>query len=319
MKRSACLILMVCLHCLILTGCTPSPPKEAVMKEHFLSACSSLSNEVSLDEFNIIKRQTDKNSKSDISHCEIKFRSDNVEYTQYYVLSFNYYDKGGWILDEITEVRDQWTCRPLKGVDKDIELEKMRTDPQNYFRTSWDTIVLKEQVTSLDKNTDVLTVDCSIDSVIFSARCVYDMTYKFDTSLGEWRFAHVSAGERGKYEFNIMGKWSGEMGEQQLVGGFKSNGDVAFTVTDFSSGGSFAVSDITYGHLKGLSGKEYVDLDTFKFVIKCVGDGNINDSWPLYLEGKFDIYNEETNGTGTIGARANTPFFFSSRIRIRKQ
>ena len=141
MKRSACLILMVCLHCLILTGCTPSPPKEAVMKEHFLSACSSLSNEVSLDEFNIIKRQTDKNSKSDISHCEIKFRSDNVEYTQYYVLSFNYYDKGGWILDEITEVRDQWTCRPLKGVDKDIELEKMRTDPQNYFRTSWDTIV----------------------------------------------------------------------------------------------------------------------------------------------------------------------------------
>lgn len=53
-----------------------------------------------VDALKIIRRQTNKDDKTDTVDCKIEVHNDNYEGYFYYTLYLNYYDQGGWQLDE---------------------------------------------------------------------------------------------------------------------------------------------------------------------------------------------------------------------------
>lgn len=58
----------------------------------------------------VVKRQSNPENKEDIVYCRLTGPQNGYMYSQYYVrLLYNFYDEGGWILDEMTpDMEDQW-------------------------------------------------------------------------------------------------------------------------------------------------------------------------------------------------------------------
>lgn len=77
---------------------------------------------------NIEKRQT--NDKQDTAYCEVKMSNDQYQATAYYVMIFDYYDKGGWQLDNYEKYNDTLIV-PTGGYPKDKIISFLK-DQYNY-------------------------------------------------------------------------------------------------------------------------------------------------------------------------------------------
>ena len=60
----------------------------------------------------IEKRQT--GGKTDVAYCVINLKNDFYQCTKYITLYYNYYDKGGWILDNWSPYQDS-VCTIIKN------------------------------------------------------------------------------------------------------------------------------------------------------------------------------------------------------------
>lgn len=67
----------------------------------------------------VVKRQSNPENKEDIVYCRLTGPEDEFKYSQYFVrLLYNFYDEGGWILDEMAEDQvDQWG--PISYLDSE--------------------------------------------------------------------------------------------------------------------------------------------------------------------------------------------------------
>ena len=64
---------------------------------------SALPESSTITGLEIVKRQTNPEDKEDIIFCRLTGPESGFMYVQYYVrLLYNFYDEGGWILDEMT-------------------------------------------------------------------------------------------------------------------------------------------------------------------------------------------------------------------------
>ncbi len=112
MKRmiTIALLLLPVSILLLLTGCSKKSVSEVQLKNDLLEheevqACffSEFTKEstYSIDALEIIKEQINSKSKQDLIYCNFKIKNDyfNVELSAQ--CTYNFYDKGGWILDEL--------------------------------------------------------------------------------------------------------------------------------------------------------------------------------------------------------------------------
>lgn len=105
--------------CVFLTSCgIPEPPGEKEISQTLPDEIKTLIVENPFDQTNadlyemetkttIVKRQT--NEKEDLAYCEVQLKCEYYQIVKYLELNFNYYDKGGWILDGYSEYQDpEW-------------------------------------------------------------------------------------------------------------------------------------------------------------------------------------------------------------------
>lgn len=96
--------------CLLLSSCgIPNPPGEKNIAENLPRELTTVIINNPFDETNadvyelevsrvtIMKRQT--NEKEDKVYCLVVMGNEYYEFSKYVILYYNYYDKGGWILD----------------------------------------------------------------------------------------------------------------------------------------------------------------------------------------------------------------------------
>lgn len=118
----------------------PSPTPEAVgpstklnkppQSDQILSDLNSakgikLPNDMVFSDCQVIKRQSNPEQKEDIVYCSTTAESRFFRTQRQYRLLYNFYDEGGWILDEYTpENEDEWTDAYLDAAGNDI-LEDM--------------------------------------------------------------------------------------------------------------------------------------------------------------------------------------------------
>ena len=110
------LLLISILFCFLLTSCgIPKPPEANQINQDFSEQYSTFSVENPFDETNpyvydmnisasVDKRQT--NEKSDNAYCRVQLVNEYYKITKYLKLTYFFYDKGGWILENCTEYQD---------------------------------------------------------------------------------------------------------------------------------------------------------------------------------------------------------------------
>ena len=137
MKKYILTIISV-LTLLSLCGCTPEAKTEDEIKSDFTDEMKTLSVDVSwggnstlpleLESLEIEKRQT--NDKDDTVYCDVVMKNDEYDMTASYVLYYNYYDEGGWILDNYEVLERDIT--PVNGMNEWFVEEYMSHNYGNY-------------------------------------------------------------------------------------------------------------------------------------------------------------------------------------------
>lgn len=111
MKKSILLTLTGVMLCMFLTSCgIPKPPNEKEIKTALPEEITTIIEnspfdggdsqiyDLEVQSLVIDKRQT--NEKEDIAYVTIELENEWYHVTKHLVLLYNYYDKGGWILDD---------------------------------------------------------------------------------------------------------------------------------------------------------------------------------------------------------------------------
>ncbi|MBQ8004674.1 MAG: hypothetical protein IJ299_06250 [Oscillospiraceae bacterium] len=128
-----------------------------------------------IDSFKIVRRQTYKEEKKDIVDCKMLAHTDNYEAEFCYTLNLDYYDEGGWQLDDYYQT------------SADVLKAKTNTVPDNVIQAKMDKIKAAYGKCELvnenfDTETGILhhtyKVDC--DSKYLTAKGNVTVDYKLD-------------------------------------------------------------------------------------------------------------------------------------------
>ncbi len=117
----------------VLTACGKSAPSEKQIAKDLPEEARTIYIDIDdngeesfvldVQNIEIEKRQT--NEKDDTVYCTITMENDEYRYVGDYILYYNYYDKGGWILDNWLDSTDSdgnssGEIIPLSGVTQDV-------------------------------------------------------------------------------------------------------------------------------------------------------------------------------------------------------
>lgn len=119
-------LVTLCLAALIfsLSSCTPKEASVSQLKtdlaqsEQFAYLVSSLGAEI--DELSVVKRQSNREDKTDLVWVKAEIAGDQVEGTVYYKMTYILYNDG-WMLETVADDEpDQWSFIPLQGAGDDL-------------------------------------------------------------------------------------------------------------------------------------------------------------------------------------------------------
>lgn len=162
---------------LMVSGCTPSAKSEKEIAED-LQESNYFFRGVTITDYEIIKRQTNKDEKTDIVYIHVDAGNENLSCSISYQMVYALYNEG-WILDEVYEYEPGiWEVVPLTGVsDTDIQ-----TFINSYVeRGRYDTMEIADRTLFLDTYT-------WMERIVFEAKKEY--LYATETVLisQTWQF-----------------------------------------------------------------------------------------------------------------------------------
>lgn len=165
---------------------------------------------VSFTACEVIKRQSNAEDKEDIVYCTLTAENSFYRTQRQYRLLYNFYDEGGWILDEATpENEDEWTEAYLDAAGNDILDDIIWLDWINF---------------ALIERPENMTYICQADGVHYMC---HQLTLLDTASLSVWdhnggivlsdlsNFSHVTIRDifktsDGALRFVISGKMKGQ-------------------------------------------------------------------------------------------------------------
>lgn len=124
MKKCWCTWVMIVVFCAIVSSCAGSraPTKDILkmdLSNHETFSIYADMLDISISDFEIIKRQTTAEDKIDQAWVRVNVSGPQVKGEMYYLMAYELYNDG-WRLETIQETDlDQWRLTPLTGVDED--------------------------------------------------------------------------------------------------------------------------------------------------------------------------------------------------------
>lgn len=218
MKKRLCRFILVFGVALLLSGCGDSIVSENQMKDDIENygeanvvyidyGSSSDSYYLDVTDLEVNKRQT--NEKDDTVYCTVMMEDENYRYTADYTLYYNYYDEGGWILDDYSSENSVLT--PLVGVPVENSDSEMS---QYYFD-------------------DYEFVDSYLDEESYENQLEYHVSYQGDyvscdgnVQLTYWWYNEGNYGcwtpeliynDYGIFDWDVAGEWGYNYFDYQVL------------------------------------------------------------------------------------------------------
>lgn len=195
----------------ILTGCSENGKNETEILNDFVQEHEELSF-LDFHTLEVEKRQTNKSDKTDIIYANVIGSGPYADHSYKCKFLYNYYDEGGWILDDLTI--DELEVSNISW-HTDEEIEELFTENENYLYITnmyYDTL----HGTIKEKNDSVLEQVVQIEMgeggvaspIVCSAQLAFDMAGNgeipytvngsyyleetYDIYTGQWYFSNSS-------------------------------------------------------------------------------------------------------------------------------
>ena len=275
-KNCGLLFLMSVLLCILLTSCGDSnPPKEtkiiqelpdditmAVIENPFDAANADVyyMDVVSLS---IEKRQT--NDKEDIVYCIVELGNQYYHFSKYVTLYYNYYDQGGWMLDN-WEYYQNTEYRVLSSPFSGEEI--LPAAQQRYAYSEYSS--LSE---NWDKNEATFHFSVNEPHTNGTYTGDYKITCRFDGV--KWETSNDASDVQ--FLWDIEGTWQYENSAQDVFGKSYSYG-IILIIDDFDRDtltGSLEMFYKNYGFGYLLTSSENIGITIDKSEIEIFTDPNI--------------------------------------------
>ena len=122
MRRISKMFILIFSLTILLCGCNNTAKKAQIISDINEFGVELFEKEkIEITDCEIIKRQTNKEDKEDIVYCKLFSKKSYCDHEFQYKLTYNFYDEGGWILDDVTpEKEDKWKKVYLDAKGNDI-------------------------------------------------------------------------------------------------------------------------------------------------------------------------------------------------------
>lgn len=205
MKKSWLSLFIGIVACLLLSSCgVPSPPNEndiaqsipedirTVIIDNPFDATNSDIYIMDVQSVSIEKRQT--NEKKDTAYCIIELENDYYRFTKSIITYYNYYDKGGWILDNYSEYNPTtWEIKKCPFISDEIA----------GLISDYRVIDAKGPVIDTSSGTVSFTFDVNDEYENVTSKGSIDVLLVFDGS----RWAYDINTDNINLNWNILGHW----------------------------------------------------------------------------------------------------------------
>lgn len=192
-------LVMIISAVFFLVGCGSKTVNESKIKSD-LSGTDIISytdesgnpQQLTITELTIDKRQTYKDKKEDIIYCTVHMENSHVKNTAEVILKYNYYDKGGWIMEKYEIINNFKPITPPS--EKRIENQKQK---------------LLEKYSSVEFKS--VSMDASTAQVIYEVsdiNDIYELTgqvvaeFVFSETNGKWFYLQDT--ENIKHDYSKM-------------------------------------------------------------------------------------------------------------------
>lgn len=200
MKKWLTLVVMTAILCL-LTACGLQPVSEKQKKTDLIQSAEvqncyaskfAPQSEYVLKEYSLIKEQINKEDKEDIVFCNAVVENEYFRVSFQAQQLYNHYEKGGWIMDEITITEREVV--PLKGPDNQLVVDYINGNAsyrhgtfyyngEHRFWQEEDTRLAGDRASEYDAQANVAKVYAELRSPV--QRTVGYYTMAFD-SYNDW-------------------------------------------------------------------------------------------------------------------------------------
>ena len=175
--------------CVLFAGCSASVPGEKKIKSDIAVFGSGyISDSETIESVEVIKRQTLKDAKTDTVWCKIVSKDSEAEYHKQFILTYELYEKGGWIMEDIARDNSSaWSSTPLVGVNADGIYSSLLKKTISIGEEQWeiepdtlDNISVNSQDTKLETKKDIVVISITLKSDVQTAQGELLLTYIFD-------------------------------------------------------------------------------------------------------------------------------------------
>lgn len=201
-KKKGMITVVIVFGILLLSGCGIKKPisaaklaNDSVIVDYFNS--NGYQNIISVE---MEKRQTNKDDKIDYMFCQIITENEKLRKIGEYKIISNFYDEGGWIVDEIIEL--SYHFEPIAApdiidvIDFEYNFDGVQTE-----------LVTWPLEGSQDENYALIKYYKLVEYPNFDVEQHYNLTACFDTSYGIWESTE-NVSDYNKYlNCNFEGKY----------------------------------------------------------------------------------------------------------------
>lgn len=186
------LFLLIVLCTILLCGCGKSDheiAKEAVAKDGIFTSCR-----LTLDEYEVIKRQTNNNDKTDYVWLSVKGSNDNLVYSANYTIEYVKYNDG-WHLENI--ICDSSSYTPKN--------EPTQFDKAELLSNHYDSLTLSN---TDDRSWNKQYTQCYEGTIVdnrSTAKYLVTVEYEF-SAIDGWKIVNISE-DFQNISFNLVGEW----------------------------------------------------------------------------------------------------------------
>ena len=184
---------------LMLTACSGSVPKDSDVEEDIRTFGKGkiLEENETITKIEIKNRDTDKKQKTDKVLTNITTEKDDVSYEKKVTLTYHRYNNGWEVQDIYANPPGEWVVKPLKEVSEEqinstLANESVVVDGETWSMDEWTeySFTVKNHKADLDKGTDAVTVEVTLDGDVEKASGIMTANYEFQ--VDQWELVAVT-------------------------------------------------------------------------------------------------------------------------------